>query len=295
MKLTWFGLWVLCGPALAAPRTVAEYDWQKLAKDGQLRGGEIVEADGKFALKIANTNSTPLRVEFLQIEKPAVQTLVYGIEGQVKYASVQGDGFLEMWNQFPPDKPGLPPGRFFSRTLGSYGPLAKITGSSGWRRFVLPFDRTGTSNAPTRLELALHLPGPGTVYLSPLALVEHPNLNSALGQPGSWWTERTAGLVGGVGGGLLGCLGGLMGWLVSRGRARYFVLSTGLVLIFIGGLCLVFGIAALVLKQPFYVVYPLLLGGVLILGILPFQLKRFQQQYQAMEFRRMNSLDALRG
>jgi hypothetical protein len=157
---------------ISAEQVLAKYDWRQLARTGQLPGGVAAEMDGKSVLKAVNTNATPLKVQLLKIPKPPISKKLYAIKGEIKYDGVIGDGYLEMWNFFPPLKPGTPEGQYFSRTLGAGGEMGKITGTSGWRSFRLPFDSTGGSGAPTRLEINLFLSSAGTVYLGPMTLVE---------------------------------------------------------------------------------------------------------------------------
>lgn len=144
------------------------FDWNRLAVEGRLPGGMPVETEGRMALKVENATDAPLQVSLLKIENPGIRSMHYAISGEIKYEGVQGSGYLEMWNVYPQ-------GRFFSRTLGDpgSGPTAKISGTSGWREFLLPFDRTGSSNSPTALELNLFLPGRGTVFIGPLKLVQY--------------------------------------------------------------------------------------------------------------------------
>ncbi|PYJ02902.1 MAG: hypothetical protein DME25_14570 [Verrucomicrobia bacterium] len=134
-------------------RILAEFDWQKLADEGRLLGGVLTKVDGRTVLKIENTNSAP-----------------YALSGEMKYENVEGEGFLEMWNCFPPSAPGQPEMKAFSRTLETFGPLGKIMGTSNWREVSLPFNRTGAPSAPTRLEVNIFLPGRGVVFLGPLKL-----------------------------------------------------------------------------------------------------------------------------
>ncbi len=287
----WFGSIVLC----QADEVLAEYDWQKLSKSGGLFGGAPVNADGKSALLIRNTNSTPLRVQLLEIKSPKISKNVYAVIGEIRYESVRGDGYLEMWNYYPPIKPGSPEGQYFSRTLGVSGKMGKITGTSNWRPFMLAFDRTGSSGPPTRLELNLFLPGSGTVSIGPLNLIEYPAGASltSVAAPATWWSNRAAGLIGGIGGAALGCLGSLVAWLASNGRARSFVIATLQSLIVLGGIVATAAVAALVLRQPYAVWFPLVLGSALLLGILPPRLGQYRRQYEAMELRKMASVDAL--
>ena len=70
-----------------------------------------------------------------------------------------GDAFLQLDNHFGEA------GTFFTKSLAASGPLAKISGSSDWRAFVLPFfASTGEGGdtaapGPERLVLSLYLPG----------------------------------------------------------------------------------------------------------------------------------------
>jgi hypothetical protein len=69
-----------------------------------------------------------------------------------------------MWNHFGGKS-------FFSRTLGDGGPTVKITGSSDWRVFFLPFSH-GQGMKPDRLEVNLVLPGKRTVTIPDVRLVD---------------------------------------------------------------------------------------------------------------------------
>jgi hypothetical protein len=286
----WLTACCLCG----AEQVLAEYDWRQLADSGQVTAGSPALVEGKSALKISNPNDTPLQAQILKIAKPAVAKMSYAIVGEIKYEGIAGDGYLEMWNYFPPVKAGMPEGSYFSRTLGVSGEMGKITGTSQWRRFMLPFDRTGASGPPTRLEMNLFLPGRGTVYLGPVKLVEYPGSfmegQNAVGN--AWWSDRTSGWIGGIGGATLGSLGSLLAWLASRGKSRSFVLVTSIALVVVGVMATLAGIIALAMRQPYGVWFLLLLVGVLLLGIFTFRLQNYQKQYAELELRRMAAIDA---
>jgi hypothetical protein len=275
-----------------AQQTLDTLDWKAISESGKAFPGEVVTVDGKPALKISATNDNGLHANLLTLTKPAITKTFYAITGEIKYENVSGDGYLEMWNYFPPVKAGAPEGQFFSRTLGDSGEMGKIRGTSGWRRFTLPFDRTGSSGAPTRLQINLILPGQGTVYVSSLKLVQYESNHLGAAIQGSWWSNRDAGLIGGIGGSLIGCFGALLGWLTSKGRARSFVVASVQIMAALGILLTIVGLIALGLKQPYAVWYPLLLGGI-ILGCSLFQLPSLQRRYAELELRRMNSMDAM--
>jgi hypothetical protein len=278
----------------AAEHTVTEYEWKKLADVGQLLSGNVAVVDGRTVLKIENTNSTAFLAPLLKIQKPGISNTFYAIRGEIKYENVLGNGYLEMWNHFPPITPGMPEGQFFTKTLGESGEMGKISGTSKWRKFSLPFDSTGASGPPTKLELNLMLPGKGTVYLSSLLLAEWP------GNPfhrkgvvaGQWWSDQRGGLIGGVLGSILGVIGGLLAWLAARGKSRRFVLVTYQLLIGCGGLSFVAAMIALITHQTYGVWFPLLLVGVLLLSIFPFRLKQTRRVYEDLELRRMAAIDA---
>lgn len=287
-------VWLGSGALGAAQDLIAHYDWKEVARAGEQSGGTPVALDGRSALRIRNTNDTPLQAALLKIQGPPISNSVYAIVGEVKYENVHGHGYLEMWNYFPPARPGLPEGQFFSRTLGESGQMGRLTGTSDWRPFLLPFDRTGVSDPPTRLELNLFLPGPGTVHLSSLKLIQYAPGAALAASPRlvGWWSERTAGLIGGIGGALLGVLGGLLGSLAARGKARAFVVTTLTALMALGGILAMIGLAALALRQPYAVWFPLILIAVLLLSILPSRLRHYRRQYEELELRRMASMDA---
>lgn len=280
-----------------AQQPLAEYNWQQVAAGGRALPGAVVESDGRTALRVSNTNDTPLSAQLLEIRKPPVKKSLYALMGEVKYEQVKGDGYLELWNYFPPAKPGMPEGAYFSRTLGDSGDLGKLTGTSHWRRFVLPFDRTGSSEPPARLRFNLFLPGKGTVYFGAVQLVEFNGslAEMAPAQPGAWWSSD-AGAWGGVC--AVAALAGLaawLSWLASRGKSRAMVVAASLALTALGAAAVVVGLLALALRQPPAVWIPLLLPGVLVVAILPLCLRHFRKHYEDAELRRMVSLDASGG
>lgn len=155
-------------------RKLAEYDWKNLAAEGRTGYGVPQTLDGRTVLKIENSGNEPLQVRLLTIEKPQIGETKYALSGEMRYENVQGSAYLEMWSVFPE-------GSYFTRTLGDRGsgPMSQLAGTSAWREFTLPFDRTGTADAPTRIEVNLFLPGRGVVFVGPLRLVEFGTEESA--------------------------------------------------------------------------------------------------------------------
>jgi len=271
---------------------LGDYKWSDLAQRGELRAGAPMMLDGREALKIENTNAARWQVTLLEIKHPKLTANVYELSGEIRYDGVAGDGYLEMLNIFPPPKAGMPPAQYFSRTLGDSGPMRKITGTSDWREFTLLFDRTAATGAPTSLQVNLILPGRGTVYLSNAKLAQLPGvkLGNAL-YPNSWWSPWRAGWIFGWGGAIIGCLGGLCGFLGALGRARRLVMGMLVLMIMLGLVAAIAGVVAVVQHQPYAVWYPLILCGILLGTICPYNLRVLRRNYEAKELRRMAALD----
>ena len=122
--------------------------------------------------------------------------------------------------------------------------MAKLTGTSDWRAFTLPFNATAASSRPSKLVVNVQLPGKGSVFLRNLKLVQSTGFDGAATQTGGRWSDRTVGVVGGVGGALIGCLGALIEWLAARGKAQRFVVNAVRVLIGAGVVFALGGLAA---------------------------------------------------
>jgi hypothetical protein len=215
------------------------------------------------------------------IDHPPVDGPGYAIWGRIRYQRVEGAGFLEMWSVFP----GL--GRYFSRTLDTEGPVARIAGSSDWRTFELPF-RVQDGVPPSRLEVNLILPGKGTVWIDSLQLV------AGLPESSGWWSGRTGGLIGGIGGSVIGLLGALLGSLTARRRARRFVLGLMLALAVVGAGLIVVGGIALAFRQPYAVWFPLLLGGTILAVVIGNGRRTARRAFEDAELRKMRALDLSR-
>ncbi len=147
---------------------------------------DAVDATGTRAgkvLRVSANASEPLRLPLLTVQNPPVTANFYALAGQVKYEGVDGTGYLEMWNTFPPLAGGSERS-FFSRTLGvgTGDSMDGFRGTSGWRPVILPFNSTEAGARPMRLTVNLVLPAGGTVTLSPLRLVQY---HYETGRPGA--------------------------------------------------------------------------------------------------------------
>jgi len=256
-------------PSARASEASMKVDWNQTAP----LSGRVV--DGAVEVTSSGAGGTfPL----LAIDEPAIATDEYAVTGRIRYRGVAGVGFLEMWSVFPDG------GRYFSRTLANDGPQARISGDSGWRDLELPFYLNG-SERPVRLELGLVLPGAGRVWIGPLELTSPGATSSA------WWSDRLGGLIGGIGGSLIGLTGALVGVLVARGRGRRAVLATMVALAIAGGGLLVAGAVALAMSQPYAVYFPLILGGILLVGVFGPGSRRARRAYEDVELRKMRAMD----
>jgi len=238
----------------------------------------------------------------VEIAAPNISSAVYALQGKIRYENVEGDGYLQLDNHFGAGEV------FHTRSVAPMGPLGKVSGSSDWRQFVLPFNASGRdpgeSQFPEKLSLRLHLPGNGTVSISNVVLHQFASGEDPLllsgnrgGQlsghsPEHWFSSRTSGLLGGIGGGVLGLWGALIGILAGRGKARGFVLGSTNALLVIALASIVTGVVAMTSGQPYAVYYPLLLIGVIIGIVIGFLRGRVSNRYEQLELKRMQSMDA---
>jgi hypothetical protein len=276
-------IWLLAAPTPAAAERAAttkpapvDVAWQKHHDNAEFVRSTRRGTTAPDVLKVTG----PGTIRVLEIENPQLAFDTYAITGRVKYENVTGTGYLEMWSTFPDGS------AYFARTVESGGPQRSISGSSDWRPFTLPFYARKGSR-PSKLEVNLVLPEGGTVYLEAGQLVQDSDAMA-----NAWWGGRRAGWGGAIGGTALGLLGGLIGLLAGRGKARQLVFALLIAMLAIGGTCLLLGIVAIAMRQPYAVYYPLLLCGglatLLPLTIIP-QMKR---RYEELELRRMSALDA---
>jgi hypothetical protein len=233
--------------------------------------------------EIQVTGPTLEPVTILIANDPQVPSHHYKLRGKIKYENVEKIGadrcgYVEMWNHFPGG------GMYFSRTLATAGPLARLEGTSDWRIIELPF-QSEPGKLPDKLVVNVVLPGKGTVTLGSLTL-----MNCSIA--GEWWSQRTSGLVGGIGGSVIGLIGGLVGLLAGLGTARQLVMRICAAIIVLGCGSLVVAVVALCLGQPWYVYYPFLLGGFISVVVFGFNVPTIRKRYDALEMRRMAAMDA---
>ena len=244
------------------------------------------------------------------IAEPKITTPLYALVGEIKYERIKGTGYLELWNVFGSQQ------RYFSRSLADTGPLQKITGTTDWRPFVLPFDRTGADAPLSQLAFNVVLPQGGAVSLRKVRLVQYPSgttLDQALAdtnatgewigleasipkkaapidkKPKAWWDNTTGGWIGGITGVLAGLLGGFVGWTARKNPRRAASIC---LLVAIGGIFpLALGGLAFLRQQPYVVYYPLLLIGVLAPVVFGLNACQLVKNSRREELRRISAMD----
>ncbi len=282
-------LLLLCTPvALGAEPALHHVSWAALREAGRLAQGEIVAADDggpAEALKLANATDQPETYRLAVFDDPGIQASRYAVRGQVRHVGVEEKSYLEMWNDLPGGD------TYFTRTLADRGLMRSIRGDCGWRPFALPFSLGDGGPRPTRLEVRLVLSGKGTVWVGPLELVELGEGDDLFAAGGAWWSDRQAGLIGGISGTLIGCLGALIGTLSSLGRGRRLVMLVTWSMVVGGVAALAVGVVALVGGQPYAVYYPLLLVGGISAAVCGGMLPTIRRRYVAVEQERMRAKD----
>ena len=225
----------------AAPRAFAE--------PFAMTGWSPVRSLDSPARTIVSAGSRePVRV--LEIDSPGIRQPNHLVTGEIRYQKVGGMGYLEMWTIYPDGS------RYFTRTLGDAGPMAKLAGDSDWTPVALPFFGKDGS-FPARLEINAILPGGGEIEWRHLALHERPGEAA-----GAWWSDRDGARLGSLGGLVFGLLGAVGGVLAGLGIARRFVLTLLVAGILFRVIMLGIGASALASGQSYAVWYPaMLLGG----------------------------------
>jgi hypothetical protein len=298
--------------ASAAEETLKEITWEKLTSESRPKGS-VLENDAELksnVLRIDVPGPKPESIVLALIDSPGITRNNYAMTGRIRYENVirrtdeflaENSGYLMMWSHFPDG------GKYFSKTLGDNGPMQAIRGTSGWREFSVPFNAEGAQSRPSKLELILVVPGQCTVWISDLKLTQNSASAEITGAASTkkdmaklpsisnnfaWWNDQTAGWIGGLTGGVCGCLGALIGILASLGRARHFVLTLMKILAALGVISLFTGIVAVLAGQPYAVYYPLLLVGIIMTAVCGFNIPQVRRRYDEMELRRMRAMDA---
>lgn len=249
--------------------------------------GAVIKSVPKGGLEINSAPGKPATIPVAQLTGPFSVGEQYALTGEVRYANVEGNGYLEMWSYFEGASSG-----YFSRTLAEGGPMGVLNGSSGWRKFILPFNSRGAPGGLHRLELNVVLPQGGDVTLQNVSLIENTqNLSGPVSSSSSsgWWTDRQAGWIGGLAGSGLGILGAIMG--ATAWRWPRFALGCGMGMTLFGMAGLVAGITAVCLKQPYAVYYPLLLLGGLVTIVVGANTVILHRRLRVMELRRISAMD----
>ena len=259
------------GPALAQ-EPVQRVDWAATAP----LSGEVV--DGNVHLTAdAGGSQFPLA----RVDAPDLGTVGYAIRGRVRYSDVTGPGYLEMWSAFADGS------RYFSRTLGTEGPMAALAGSSDWRDFELPFELDGAAG-PKQLEVNVVLPAAGSVDVSALELVR---LDAASSAGTAWLSDRAIGVAGALIGTTVGLLAAAIATLTSRRRGRRFVLTALAVAAGVGVAFVIVAVYGLAAGQPANVVLLLLVPGLVLALAFGAAIPRTRLLYADAELRKMRAMD----
>jgi hypothetical protein len=241
-------------------------------------GGDVVDGNVRIAVTAAAGMESPLAT--IDVSALDLGTVGYSVRGQVRYTDVTGPGYLQMWSYFADG------GQFFSRTLGSEGPMAAIAGSSDWRAFELPFYLEGHVG-PTRLEIGLVLPGPGTVEVGPLELVRLDDASSS----NAWLSDRGIGVAGAAIGSAIGILSVAVAVAAGRRTGRRYVLPLMTAAAVVGVALIALSVVGLVTGQPPNVILLLLVSGLVLAAVFGGSIPRTRRMYADAELRKMRAMD----
>jgi hypothetical protein len=219
--------------------------------------------------------------------QPGLKLGPYFVRGEVRYEKIGGTACLEMWNVFPPARPGEPEGRYFSRTMGEYGPMQKLQGNSAWREFLLPFNTEGLNAAPVALELNVVLPDGGTVWLRNLRVSQF----AAPPTPAWLQSKSAAGVVGGALGALIGIFGGTIGTCLRKGKGRNVARAAFAILCTVATAAAI-GAAWAVFTRHSIWIAPLGIPAAIVFALLPLFRAQMTHRFEHAELRRMHAADA---
>jgi hypothetical protein len=239
------------------------------------------DGEGALVFKVKGFAPGHDELSLLFVEYPEIAARRYAFTGEMKYEKVAAfDKFILETVLFT-DKPhdgiiveaGVP---IHSR---------EEPDDSDWRPFSVSYRCFPWQKVPQAVHLGVRLTEPGRLYLRNVKVVEYPDESAV------WWSDRTAGWIGSIGGVALGLIGVFLGFLGCRGTLpawTEYILAT---LTIGGGLSLVGGGVALAWHQPYGVWYPLALFGVIMSGVFGANWNIFRRKRHEIELRRMASLD----
>jgi hypothetical protein len=171
-----FALLIAAAPALAQDSTATDASkplrvivWSELKAQGADLPGTIIPPTDERpfeVLRVANQTGKPRTITVFTLDDPGITESKWMFSGEVHYEKVQGKAYLELLNHLTDGQ------TYFSRTLSPDGPMAWITGNSGWRPFALPFNAWKFGNRPTRIVFNVVLPQRGVIDLSPIEVHE---------------------------------------------------------------------------------------------------------------------------
>ena len=278
--LTRMFLGLMIGLPVSAEELVAPIDLTQAAESESVQVADAV-------LRVDAAPGRPQQV-LIRILHTGITTPVYALRGMIRY-DVEGDGYLQLDNDFGEL------GTYFTKSLAPRGPLAALSGRSDWRPFVLPFNAdNGQGSAPTpdALTLSVYLPGSGHAELRDVGLYQYAPGEDPLGGGASWMGTNLTTWVGALGGCLVGLWGGIVGYLVPRGKARGFVIGSANLLVVAGIVAFLAGLYAIGSGRPYAVYYPLLMLGAILVFVVGWLRVGLPGRYEAAELKKMQAMDA---
>lgn len=230
------------------------------------------------AVKVENDQSALKSITVATVQHVPTSS-IYVVRGKVRYENVEGIAYLEMWNIFPDGS------RYFSRTLGEYGPMQSIRGTSDWRDFELPFNLMDEKLESITLEINVVMPGKGTIKLSAMTISDS----------SEWFSDRANSYIGGILGTLCGLYGALFGTvaglLVPQGKGRFWVMGLLFFGLVMGIILLILGIYAFYVGQAYHVYYPFASCGAIMTFLMLIFVPTMRKEYAKAELRKIQALD----
>ena len=268
-------LWTACIGAWG--ETLARFPMDSLKElNGPHSGNGFDIQEDQGTLRVAYTGTAPASITLVSVTPPALEDCTVMYQARVRCENVAKGACIEMLCAFPGK------GEFFSRAVPQ-----TLTGTQEWRDSQTSFFLK-EGEVPEKISLGLRFEGPGIVWMDNVLLTKVSNsIWNPWGNPGAF-----LGVIGGGLGALVGIWGGWCGILAGRGRARRFVLGSGVAITLLGAVLFGIALCMYLFGMEWDYCYPIGLTGCILTLVVGLNLRGIRRRYDEAEKSRMQAQDA---
>lgn len=292
---------VIAAVSLLLVTTSAEADWQNFdaniasplidSLEFDATGSELLSVNADSSITIDAPAGQAVTVPLGTFTVDGMKSRTYALQLWIDYSVGSAPAYFEMWTTLERGD------AFFSKTLGSSGPMAHLLGDRVGREVIVPASLEGSAENAVSSSLSLVLPEGGKVTIHKARMLDVPvGLGIVTHVAGQWFPAWMGGVLGGIFGVVFGCLGSFYQNARRTGRCWSVMQRFPLFMGCVAGLSLVAAMIGFAIGQPYHVWYPLglmgVLGGVLAPVMQRQAAKQLQREDQSFEDRQMQAMDA---